>query len=177
MSAAWAGCCRARARSDPPNRPLARVLTLRHALIAGGIVALNIVLVGALYGSGQRALEAEVVSDMTEKLGAASEGNSLPADAPAREIFAAHPDAYAFALVDRTGMVLDAMNRALIPPSAVDLYADDWVTAVDLPSGRLLYAGDEFPDRADDLGVVFVMRPDPAGLLRRAFLSAFGDHV
>jgi two-component system, OmpR family, sensor kinase len=74
------------------------------------------VLVGAYYGSDQRALEAEVVSDMTEKLGAASEGYSLPADAPAREIFAAHRNTYAFALVDRTGMVLDAMNRALIPP-------------------------------------------------------------
>lgn len=110
-------------------------------------------------------------------MGAALQGTRLPGDAPAREIFADHPTAYAFALVDRTGMVVDAMNRGLIPSSAIDIFADDWVTAVDLPTGRLVYAGHEFRDRTDGLRVVFVMAADPENLLARAFLSELRQHV
>ncbi len=159
------------------GRPLAQVLIRRLALIAAAIVALNLAVVGLYYGSDRPELEAEVVADVTESLGAALEGRSLPADAPARAIFADHPAAYAFALVDRTGTVVVAMNRTLIPPSALDIFADDWVTAVDLPAGRLLYAGHEFRDRTDGLRVVFVMAADPANLLRRAFLSELRQHV
>lgn len=160
-----------------PNRPLARVLIRRLTLIATVIVVLNMVVVGLYYGSDRPELEAEVVADVTERLGASLEGNSLPADAPARRIFADHPDAYAFALVDRTGVVVDAMNRNLIPPSALDIFADDWVTAIDLPAGRLVYAGHEFRDRTDGLRVVFVMASDPANLLHRALLSELRKHV
>ncbi len=160
-----------------PNRPLAQALTRRLALIAAAIVALNMAAVGFYYGSDRRALEAEVVAEVTERLGAALQGVTLPADAPARAIFADHPDAYAFALVDRTATVVAAMNRDLIPPSAIDIYADDWVTAVDLPGGRVLYAGHEFRDRADGLRVVFVMVDDPENLLGRALLSELHQHV
>lgn len=160
-----------------PNRPLAHVLIRRLTLIATVIVLLNMVVVGLYYGSDRPELEAEVVADMTERLGASLEGNNLPADAPAREIFAEHPTAYAFALVDRTGVVVDSMNRNLIPPSAIDIFADDWVTAIDLPTGRLVYAGHEFRDRTDGLRVVFVMASDPENLLRRAFLSELRQHV
>jgi two-component system OmpR family sensor kinase len=160
-----------------PNRPLAQVLIRRLALIATVIVALNMVVVGLYYGSDRPELEAEVVGEVTERLGAALEGSSLPADASARAIFAEHPTAYAFALVDSTGVVVDAMNRDLIPPSAIDIFADDWITAVDLPTGRLVYAGHELRDRTDGLRVVFVMAADPENLLRRAFLSELRQHV
>jgi two-component system OmpR family sensor kinase len=160
-----------------PNRPLALILIRRLALFSAVIVVLNMVAVSLYYGSDRSALEAEVVADVAERLAAALEGSSLPADASARAIFADHPTAYAFALVDRTGIVVDAMNRTLIPPSAIDIYADDWVTAVDLPTGRLFYAGHEFRDRHDGLRVVFVMVSDPANLLRRAFLSELRQHV
>lgn len=160
-----------------PNRPLAQVLIRRLVLITVIIVVLNMIVVGAYYGSDRAELEAEVVADVTERLGARLEDSGLPADAPARAMFAKHPTAYAFALVDRTGTVVDAMNRALIPSSALDLYADDWVTAVDLPTGRLLYAGHEFRDRTDGLRMVFVMTSDPENLLRHAFLSELRQHV
>jgi two-component system OmpR family sensor kinase len=160
-----------------PSRPLAQALIRRLTLIAAVIVALNMLAVGYYYGSDRPELEAAVVADVTERLGAALQGGTLPADAPARAIFAQHPTAYAFALVDRTGTVVDAMNRGLIPPSAIDIYADDWVTAVDRPAGRLLYAGHEFRNRTDGLRVVFVMASDPENLLLRAFLSELRQHV
>lgn len=160
-----------------PNRPLAQVLIRRLTVIATVIVALNMVVVGLYYGSDRPELEAEVVADMTARLGTALQGAILPADAPVRDIFAKHPDDYAFALVDRTGAVLEAMNRHLIPPSAIDIFADDWITAVDLPAGRLVYAGHEFRDRNDGLRVVFVMASDPESLLRGAFLSELRQHV
>lgn len=160
-----------------PNRPLAQLLIRRLGALAAVIVALNMLAVGLYYGSDRPGLEAEVVADVTGRLGAALEGSGLPADAPARTIFAEHPAAYAFALVDRGGAVVDAMNPALIPPSALDIYADDWVTAIDLPTGRLLYAGHEFRDRTDGLRVVFVMASDPENLLRRALLGELRQHV
>lgn len=160
-----------------PNRPLAQVLIRRLALIAGVIVVLNMVVVGLYYGSDRAELEAEVVADVTERLGAALDGDRLPADAAARAIFADHPTAYAFALVDRSGTVVDTMNPALIPPSTIDIFADDWVTAVDMPAGRLIYAGHEFRDRTDGLRVVFVMASDPENLLQGAFLSELRQHV
>ena len=159
------------------NRPLAQVLIRRLTLIATVIVVLNMVVVGLYYGSDRPELEAEVVADVTEKLGTALEGSTLPADAVVREMFADHPNAYAFALVDRTGVMIDEMNHRLIPPSAIDIFADDWITAVDLPTGRLVYAGHEFRDRTDGLRVVFVMAADPENLLRRAFLSELRQHV
>jgi two-component system OmpR family sensor kinase len=160
-----------------PNRPLAQVLIQRLVLIATVIVVLNMAVVGLYYGSDRAELEDEVVADITERLGAALEGNSLPADAAARRIFADHPKAYAFALVDRAGVVVDAMNRDLIPPSAIDIFVDNWATAVDMPTGRLLYAGHEFRDRTDGLRVVFVMTTDPENLLWGAFLSELRQHV
>jgi two-component system OmpR family sensor kinase len=160
-----------------PNRPLAQVLIRRLALIAAVIVVLNMLVVGLYYGSDLQELEAEVVADVTERLGDALEGSTLPVDAPVRRIFADHPTAYAFALVDRAGVVVDGMNRGMIPPSAMDIYADDWVTTVNLPTGRLLYAGHELRDRADGLRVVFVMASDPGNLMRRAFLSELRRHV
>lgn len=159
------------------NRPLAQILIWRLALIASVIVGLNVVIVGSYYGSDRRTLETELVADVTRSLGADLEGHRLPNNAASRTLFAEHPEAYAFALVDRTGAVIDSMNRAMIPPSAIDLFADDWITTADLPAGRVLFAGHEFRDRTDGLRIVFVMQADPANLLRRAFLSEFREHV
>lgn len=156
---------------------LAQVLTRRLALIAAAVVLLNIAAVGAYYGSDRRELEAEAIAHETERLQAALDGTTIREDAPARALYASHPEAYAFALVDRDGTVLDAMNRGLIPPSATDIHADDWVTRLDKPDSRLLIAGHEYAGRSDGLRVVFVMASDPANLLRRAFLSEFYKHV
>ena len=159
------------------RRPLARILLRRLGLVAAVIVVLNMLAVGAYYGSDRRALEVEAVADITGRIGTELDAEGLPVDAPSRAVFRDHPQAYAFALVDRTGAVIDAMNRALIPPSALDLFADDWITTVDLPTGRVLYAGHEFQGRDDGLRLVFVMAGDPEHLLTRAFLSEFRQHV
>lgn len=159
------------------NRSLTQVLIRRLALIATGIVILNMVVVGLYYGTDRPELETEVLADVTERIGAALEDGALPADAAVRTLFADHPEAYAFALVDRGGQLVDAMNPDLIPPSALDIYADDWVTAVALPTGRLLYGGHEFRTRTDGLRVVFVMASDPENLLHRALLSELRQHV
>lgn len=158
-------------------RPLAQVLTRRLALMAGIVVLLNVASVGLYYGTDRRELETEAIEQMTERMSAALEGAALPADAPVRAIFTDHPEAYAFALVDRGGDVLEVMNPALIPPVAASIFADDWVTRLDRPGAPLIVAGHEFTERADGLRMVFVMVGDPAGLLWRAFLTEFYRHV
>lgn len=151
-----------------PGRTLAQVLTRRLILVATVIFALNIAVVGTYYGSDRRGLEAYVVDGITTRLGAALSGGRLPADAPVRAIFADHPAAYGFALIDRSGAVVDAMNRTLIPAFAIDILADDWITRIDRRGGHHLIAGHEFTDRADGLRVVFAMTDDPARLMWRA---------
>lgn len=159
------------------RRPLAQLLTRRLTMIAVAVVALNVVVVGTYYGTDRPALEAEAIRDITEKFGTAIEGSSLPDDTPARDIFVEFPNSYGFALINRAGTVIDAMNRDLIPPSAIDIFAGDWITRIDLPDMRRVIAGHEFTDRTDGLRMVFVMNADPAGLLRRAYLSELRQHV
>jgi two-component system OmpR family sensor kinase len=159
------------------RRPLAQSLIQRLCLIAGAIVLLNAVLVGAYYGSDRRALELEAVANLADRVAEQLDAGALPDHAPVRALFRDQPEAYAFALVDRTGTVLDSMNRALIPPSALDLFADDWITTFEQPTGRVLYAGHEFHGRDDGLRLVFVMFADPAGLLWQALGDELLHHV
>lgn len=160
-----------------PGPPLARFLALRLAVIAAVVFAVNTVAVGLYYGTDRRALEAEAALTQIERIATALDGATLPADAPARALYADHPDAYAFALVDRGGTLIEAVNPALIPPGALDLYADDWITRLDRPGAPLLVAGHEFTGRADGLRMVFVMADDPAGLIRRAWVAELNTHV
>lgn len=107
--------------------PLARTLATRFVLIATIVFALNAVGVGVYYGTDRRALAAEAINNQTERMGDALEGSTLPPGASVRDLYAEHPEAYAFALIDRDGEVLDTMNAALIPPSSIGLFADDWI--------------------------------------------------
>jgi two-component system OmpR family sensor kinase len=158
-------------------RPLARILTVRLSLMAALGVAVNLVIVGLYYGTDRRELEIETIDQIIEKTVAALDGTAIAADAPFRALFADNPDAYAYALVSRGGDVLDSMNLGLIPPSALLIYADDWVTRLDIPGDPLVVVGHEFTGRTDGLRMVFAMSGDPAGLFWRAFLTEFYLHV
>lgn len=159
------------------TEPLARALTQRFVAIALVVFALNALGVGIYYGTDRRALAAEAVNNQAERMEDALEGMVLPDKAAVRTLYASHPDAYAFALVNRSGEVLDAMNPALIPPSAIQLFADDWITQIDRAEGTLTVAGHEFQERSDGLRMVFVMDGDPAHLIRWAYLDELYQHV
>jgi len=158
-------------------RPLAQILTWRLVIMAGVIVVLNAIAVGAYYGTDRREIENEAVARQFERVQDGLDGVALPADAAARALYADYPDAYAFALVNRGGRVLEAVNPHLIPPAATDIFADDWVTRLQTPTGPLIVAGHEFADRADGLRMVFVMAGDPAELLWDALLTELYLHV
>lgn len=162
------------ARSGPP---LAKVLARGLVVIAGVVFVVNSVAVGLYYGSDRRALEAEVVADIVDRLEAGLEGRTLAEAASVRDLFTDHPEAYAYALVDRGGEVLATANAELIPPGATDLYADDWFTRLAGPDGPFLVAGHEFEERSDGLRMVFVMAEDPARLLWRAYFAEIIGHV
>ena len=159
----------------PPS--LSQVLTRRLVLLAGAIFLLNSLAVGIYYGSDRRGLEAEAVARQTERIQRELDGSALPREAPVRRLYEDHPDAYAFALVDRGGELVEIMNPDLIPPGATDQFADDWITRLDTPGGRLIVAGHEFEGRTDGLRMVFVMRADPAHLAMRAYLAELYGHV
>ncbi|GFE67315.1 sensor histidine kinase [Litoreibacter roseus] len=160
---------------DAPS--LARRLTRRLTIIAAAVVVLNIAIVGIYYGSDQRELENEALIHEIERLQVSMEGTSIPPDADLRSLYADHPAAYAFAVVDRGGAVLEATNAELIPPFALDVYADDWVIRPGTAASSLRIAGRELSERTDGVRIVFVMASDPADLMRAAFLREFYRHV
>ena len=158
-------------------RPLARILTLRLALMAGIVVLLNLIAVGFYYGSDRRAIEDKAIDHQIKQIEDALMDTQLPAQGPARRLYADHPDAYAFALVNRGGIVLEAVNPGLIPTAATDIFADNWVTRLNRPDAALIVAEHELADRTDGLRVVFVMTHDPDGLLQQALLTELYLHV
>ena len=157
--------------------PLAKILTRRLTLIAAIVFFINSIAVGVYYASNSRAIDAEVIAHQMSLIENELVGNLLPASASLRSLYAEHPQSYGFALVDRGGSVLDAMNVELIPSGAADLYADDWMTRFDHPDRPLLVGGHEFYLRDDGLRAVFVMIDDPARLRWRAYFAEFYEHV
>lgn len=164
-------------RTAQAGPPLAKLLARRLLAIAGVVFVLNTLAVGIYYGTDLPALQEEVVDHQVELIEQALDGAGLPQEAKLRELYAEHPQAYAFALVDRSGTVLDAMNLHLIPRAALGVFADDWITRLDRPTSPLVTGGSEFMDRSDGLRVVFVMQDDPARLLWLAYLTEFYEHV
>ncbi|MEM7641670.1 MAG: hypothetical protein AAF366_04005 [Pseudomonadota bacterium] len=117
------------------------------------------------------------MNEVAERIENALVGRALPEGTSARTLFADHPDAYAVAIVDRDGTVLDTINPALIPPWSTAVFVDDWITQLERPTSSLVVAGHEFTDRDDGLRIVFVMASDPAHLVRRAYLDELYEHV
>jgi two-component system OmpR family sensor kinase len=161
-------------RSGPS---LATMLARRLLVLAAIIFVVNSIAVGIYYGSDRRALEAEMVARSIDRLVSQLEGEVLPGDAPVRSLYRAHPDAYAFALTDGGGRVLDAMNSSLIPDGALNLSADDWITRAEQSDGIRIAAGSAVEKPEGVLRVVFVMAHDPARLVLRAYIAEFYEHV
>lgn len=164
-------------RAQGDTLPLAHLLVRRFVTIAVVVFGLNALAVGLYYGTDMRALTLEAFNNQMERIEDALEGDTLPTDAAARDLYAAHPTAYAFALVDRGGRVLDAMNAELIPPGATDIFADDWITTSARAGAPMTVAGHEFAERSDGLRMVFVIVDDPARLIFAAYLDELYQHV
>lgn len=160
-------------------RPLGLILTRRLALIAVAVVLINGIAVAAYYGTDRQALEAEVIAHRMEALQSALQGAPPQVDPDARALYAAHPDAYGFALLDRDGTILDAENPGLIPAPATEtgIFAQDWITRLAAPEGALLVASHKVNGHDQGLRLVFVMRQDPANLLLGALLAEMIRHI
>lgn len=162
-----------------PAAPLARILTRRLALIATAVILINAVAVAVYYGSDQEGLEAQVIERQMGRLEAALDGGALQISPETRGLYDEHPAAYAFALLDRDGAILDSANPNLIPPPATEtgIFANDWVTRLAGPEGTTVVAAHKVDGRSDNLRLVFVMQGDPANLLSRALVAEFAGHI
>ena len=135
----------------PNTRPLASILTRRLVWIAIAVVFVNAIAVAAYYGSDRETLEREVIAREMSRLEAALDGDPPRVDQRARGLFETHPRAYAFALLDRNGGILDAENAGLVPPQATEtgVFAQDWVTRLVEPEGPVLVAAHRVSMRED----------------------------
>jgi two-component system OmpR family sensor kinase len=164
------------------RRTLARTLTRRLLWIAGVVTLANVAFVAAQYSRDTEGLQIEVVGREMARLEAAL--LAAPPGAPAIGAEAAglyrdHPDAYAYALLDASGRIIEAANPALIPAEARDtgMFADDWLSRRPGPDGPVLIASHVAPLEAEPARIVFVMADDPAGLMREALLREFATHI
>ena len=162
--------------------PMARLLTRRLAWIALAVLLANLALIWAYYGSDIEALQDEMIVREMARLEAAlvAQGDGAYRVAPtARGFFDAHPEAYAFALIDATGRILDTANPELIPQDALadTPFAGDWVARLPDGTGRILVASHEVGPAAAGLSLLFVVRSDPADLLTDALLAELVGHT
>lgn len=159
--------------------PLASILTRRLAWIALAVVFVNAIAVATYYGSDRQALETEVIEREMSRLVTALNDDPPRIDARARTLFQNHPHSYAFALMDQDGSILDSENPGLVPPQATEtgVFAQDWVTRLTNRNSPVLIAAHKISTREDELRLVFVMVDDPGGLLVRALVAEFAEHI
>ena len=134
------------------------------------------------YTRDPRTLVDEALVQRLDRLEAAltpGPGGVPALDPDTRDLFDRHPDAYAFALLDGAGRVLDGANLHLLPAPALEtgLFAADWIArAPDGTGPRIVSRRIADPDRY--LRLVFAADDaDPAGLVRRALLAELAGHV
>ncbi|MDT8853624.1 HAMP domain-containing sensor histidine kinase [Paracoccaceae bacterium Fryx2] len=95
------------------------------------------------------------------------------------QIYIDHPGAYAFALIEADGAVIDGRNLGLIPPDMLrpGPFATDWLA---WPNGVGLLpvvATHNVADSAPPVSVVLFMAADPAELLGKEVWDEFRGHV
>ena len=162
-----------------PERSLASILTRRLAWIALAVVVVNAMAVAVYYGSDQQALEREAIEREIDRLSAAINQDSSHVALSARWLFTEHPKAYGFALLDLDGRLLDAQNLELIPTRALNTewFIQDWQTRLSPADTRRLVVSHTARVHGKDVRVLFVMKDDPAKLVRKALIIEFIKHI
>lgn len=161
------------------DRPLASILTRRLAWIALGVVLVNLFAVALYYGSDIEALENEVMHNEISNLELSLSSEPIRISERERELFKAYPDNYGFALVHSDGSLIDQENLQLIPNQAfqADLFAEFWLTRLVSAEGQLLVASQKISIKNEPLQLIFVMRSDPDGLIKKALVEEFLKHI
>ena len=161
--------------------PLAVGLTRRLVVVAAAVLAVAITGVALHYTRDPTYLQDAAVQWRMTRLEAAltpAPDGGLVLDPDVHVLFERHPDAYAFALLDRDGAILDGANLHLLPLPAREtgMFATDWIARPDdMPGG--VVASHRIGDAERYLRLVFVARSDPADLVRYALLREFAEHA
>lgn len=167
-------------RRGPPT-PLVSRITRRLVAIAAAVLFATIATVGLYYTRDPSYLiEDAVQRELTRLEAALVPGNgAVPMLDPAtRALFEGHPEAYAFALLDAAGEVLDSANLHLVPMPArvTGTFATDWIARPPDEPGTIV-ASHRVGGADRYLRLVFVARADPAGLVRQALLRELTGHA
>jgi two-component system OmpR family sensor kinase len=169
------------ARASRAPSPLVRRITRRLVAIAAAVLVATVTAVGLYYTRDPSYLFEEAVQRRMARLEAAlvpRPGAALTLDPATRALFERHPDAYAFALLDADGEVLDGANLHLLPTPAREtgMFASDWIARPEDAPGTIVASHRVGgPDRY--LRLVFVATADPANLVRNALLRELAGHA
>lgn len=160
-------------------RTLASLLTRRLFWIAAVVLLANLAGVGFYYGTNRFEIESEVIVIQMDRIEAALERDDGRVDAETRALYERHPDAYAFAIVDARGRVLDSANLGLVPPGAIKDtgFGDDWVAHRKSDAGVMLVALRRVEIQGRDVRILFVKIGDPSNLMGWALLGEMIRHA
>lgn len=159
---------------------LSRVLTRRLAVIALAAAAINLVAVAVRYVGMPAELARSALQREARALHAALDPDHPELQVPAtwRADFRAHPQDYAYAIVDAQGTIIDSENRHWLPdlPSfATTLRTLDLEQAQDRRTLRLSVLA--ATHRGAQVHVVVAMAGDPAHWKLRALIDELVSHV
>ncbi|MBS0125676.1 sensor histidine kinase [Thetidibacter halocola] len=165
-----------------PRRGLQSILTTQLLVIAAVVILANVAFVAVFDASDRNSLMIDVVRRELLRLEAAylETGQNPQALVSVIDgIYAAHPGAYAFAVVASDGDVLDGWNAPLIPEDLLrpGAFATDWIA---WPSGAdvmPVVASHSVQGANPPVSLLFLMAGDPADLLGAEIFDEFKGHV
>lgn len=165
-----------------PRRSLRRKLTSRLIGIAVAVVLFNIGIVALFDASDRGSLLLDLAKREVLRLEAAyraTGGEVAALVADPGPIYIEHPAAYAFALIEADGAVIDGRNLGLIPADMLrpGPFATDWLAWPNGVGVLPVVATHNIAGSAPPVSVVFFMTSDPADLLGAEIWDEFRGHV
>lgn len=166
----------------PRRRGLQSILTTQLLVIAGIVIAANLVFVALFDASDRSSLFIDLMRKELLRLEAAFVANEEDAIAlaeSAKGIYASHPAAYAFAVMAQDGTVLSGRNLDLIAPDMLrpGAFATDWLAWPNGTASMPVAASHSVFGAEPPVSIFFLMASDPADLLGAEILDEFRGHV
>ncbi|MEM9011407.1 MAG: HAMP domain-containing sensor histidine kinase [Pseudomonadota bacterium] len=164
------------------RRGLKSILTRQLLLISLGVILANIILVAVFDVSDRQNLIIDLMRRELLRLEAAYLEIEQQPDALAATIngiYDDYPEAYAFAVMDADGTVLNGKNVGLIPPELLrpGAFANDWLAWPNGTRAAPVIASHSIEATEPPVSLLLLVLNDPADLLGAEVFDEFRGHV
>jgi len=164
------------------SRRLQTILSLRLLAIALAVILANVAMVAVFDASDRNSLTLDLLRREVLRLETAwlaADGDPAVMMLSDDDIYTRHPEAYAFAVVDPSGVLVTGRNAGLIPDSLIvpGALADDWLAWPEGADSLPVAASHDIVGDDRAVRVLFYMTADPADLVGAEIMDEFIGHV